>query len=373
MKWLVVGFIANFGTTLNASRIEMQPLVDNLVRIFGIHFSEAGGMDPEFTEVNLYEEDHKVYGVAAIRLVPEQGQVALSQFVQQGRPNDQMTIVARSIADAMWTKDQSWFGVERYIGELSVKIGKFWSGPDMCQFKQAVKGCLHEQFESTLPGLAHHVVQSASNQQLLPDSVATAIAVNARRVNYKNDSLTRWIHRTYAASVNPGTSDSEVQDRCRNCVSQVQGLLAQLGNNDTLPLMYPIMRYPCISTKLASSTARLMIWSMFLCQDCPQMSQQGWGWPNVPSEWPFGWWETWDDVFVNTLVAIMRRFAPDQVRNAIRNGMPTLRGALPMTCPPELIMAYKQTRPTWPDPRQLKPALYQAWMEAWKQTCSQSK
>ncbi|MDR1597748.1 MAG: hypothetical protein LBR89_02320 [Holosporales bacterium] len=365
IKWLVIGFIASWGTNLNASSKVMRKYANNL------HDHEDIQQHPLPTiatgdEWHLRWESSYIYGNLAVGKLSPDEKASLDQWLYLDLSKDNVNGVAHSIFNAL-LRGQSWLGVDRYASETLVKIGKGVRDDKIYDLKESVKQCCLEWATGQLTYFENPIKQCIIAKQPLPHDLAIAIAKLLYQADYQSNLFKKWV-RTVVASEPTITLDKETREMCDKCATQIFALMAPdlvAADPSWPPMFVPNVGHAAYLKQIDASdmhSARQHVWRAFVLEGCPQLSQL----PDVSPIWPDGWWGTWNAAFYEALRSMMLRLAPSNVQEIIDRLKRISPDVLPTTCPPDLM---ELLTPIKIDEHQVRPAVYQAWMKAWEYTC----
>ncbi|MDR1597706.1 MAG: hypothetical protein LBR89_02105 [Holosporales bacterium] len=359
-------------TNLNASRLEMHELEERLLYIESNAKLNAVREELTPNELTIYWESPPsrrptIYGDAAISRLGPFVKSELDRFLAMTLPENQRNDLVRYIATYITANSQSWLGIERYMIESIVKSGDDSRYVKVRILTDLVESYFYEQFEDFFSGDAITVLHCIKRDQPLPDVTATALARRAYEANY--NWLPNWIHRTYAATVSPRTSDSEIEEKCQTCVTQLLERITSISKNDPHRLqvfMHRVSHFHCF-TDLEPRSVDKYVWRAFLFEECPQLSLQKRPWPDAPQTWPDEWWHKWDDKFMKKVSSLLLGFSQHKTQYIIQS-IDDVLPCVSTTSPPSLMKMYLRM-PDLTDASLTKRIVYQAWMHAWKKTC----
>ncbi|MDR1597619.1 MAG: hypothetical protein LBR89_01645 [Holosporales bacterium] len=422
IKWLIAGLVASLATNLNASRQDMLELAN---RLHGIEtsdeYAEKRGLATTSTnECYLWWEMPRIYGDAAIQRLPVQAIEALDTFLLKGLPDDQVNALAMAIATAMVTNEQSWLGIERYMCEHLIKNGTMDLERSTWDLRNNVESCCRKLFKQKLLPFVAPVVYNIALARPLPDDIARELAMTAFPMGqyyptdwfcqvltdalftksilnhnsfslrlYRPGNVLRPIQcgeiglTDYSYNDLPRRSKSEIYTRCKPYADQIREFMYPIGENSDyrhLHTLMPVFTHHSpdytgeeegegeeYELKQAQKQAqkrhdvRQQMWGAFLLKYCPQISQQEWQWPNVPQTLI----DRWYTAFADELCSRIREIRPTH-EQYVRPALESLSCVPCATCPPDLFWDM-HNKPyiceAW------RPAVYQAWMSAWIQTC----
>jgi hypothetical protein len=368
----------------NASRQYMQSYIERLLEQSRAtqDCPTSTNYPDHFIEYYLHFEDPVIYGDKAVQQLPLDVKEMLDLFLRKRLPDDKVESLASGIFNAMLVNGQVWLGIERYMVEKIVKRGDYFYHDFYDYVKKLV---LHvtpyvgEWFLSEVSQFAPSVLQCLCDQQPLPRDIAESIAIKDFQAAtcYNCYSIKEWIHTTYTH-----ISDDSVRDICANGVQRIVTQLCDLHNSlykqdlfqsqSFIPMF--ARHYPS-SSEPSKRAARPGVWCDFLLEDCPQMLQQRWKWPNVPQTWPADWKVIWYQNFLQLLCSLEPKVRQADIPYALQQlwGEHVME-MLPITCPPDLMNAQSKLNLQSRGPAiacMQAPIVYQAWIQAWKQTCDQ--
>ncbi|MDR1597381.1 MAG: hypothetical protein LBR89_00380 [Holosporales bacterium] len=223
----------SLNTNLNASLKDMLPYVYGLLDRID-QFRKPYDFPTIYNEDCLYLNCPIIFGNAAVQLLPSSVKANLDLFLHDKLPNHEVGLLASDIFYAMLKKDQSWFGIDRYMHERNVKHNyKREYRNSILILRNHVQLCMSEWFKRVLSLFAPQVVQCIREGRLLSPDTAKNIALTSYKTNHccvlqndRNDDASVWVHEIYAKAE---AGDDDILEKCKNCIEQINTLKSSIS------------------------------------------------------------------------------------------------------------------------------------------------